>query len=374
MVWSMGVMSNLYPDSPIKFPCSAYSVPMNLAAGVGYWDTDPQSMGEDFHMYLKCFFSTHGKLKVHTIYSPASCCNVQGSTWFGGVMDRYQQSKRHMWGCLDFGYTVRRALFSMIAPNYDAPNNVVQRVPVMTTHYAFDFKHMSSKLFPLIHRVLEAHIVMGQVFFIVLTSTLLIPTGDKPTALASLFWSSLSTRGVHPYVELAVNIGAWVRFMGIIPFLCSIYYYEKYQHWCGVVRWTQSSLESKQPGTTGISELGKRSVLKSERSMWNLLDWVALPFAGLAYLTIPQMHAQVLQLFTDSLDYVVAGKPQTPDTNYVAIETRDFAAQNSVPIQSRHNLTVDDKSLGARTDSGFYEFDETSFEGKFNPGMWREAV
>jgi len=65
--------------SPVKIPCSAYSLSMDLAMGCGGWDAGPEAVGEDMHMYLKCFFKTQGKVKVITIWSAASQCNVEGS-------------------------------------------------------------------------------------------------------------------------------------------------------------------------------------------------------------------------------------------------------------------------------------------------------
>ena len=40
---------------------------MTLVESVGGWDTDPGSIGEDMHMYLKCFFHLSGNLQVQII-------------------------------------------------------------------------------------------------------------------------------------------------------------------------------------------------------------------------------------------------------------------------------------------------------------------
>ena len=78
MFWSIGVMSNLYHDSPVKIPCSAYSVSMTLAISVNFWDAGAEAIGEDLHMYLKCFFATKGHVIMKSIFSPASQCNIEG--------------------------------------------------------------------------------------------------------------------------------------------------------------------------------------------------------------------------------------------------------------------------------------------------------
>jgi hypothetical protein len=350
MSWSIAAMSNLYPNSTIKFPMSAYSLPMTLAAGVGFWDTDSLAMGEDFHMYLKCLFSSYGRLKVHTIYSPASCCNIQSDGWWKTLRDRYTQAKRHMWGCLDFGYALRRTVYNLIAPGYDAPSNQVQQIPLITP---IDISIFSSILISLYHRLLEAQMVMGQVFLMVILTSLFIPRGDNPLGLASAFWSQFSIRGVHPYVELVLMLGDWVRLIGAIPMITGIIFYERYQRWVGVNRWVHSLQEQLHPGSgMGVSNLGRRSNLMSRRTMWNLFDWVALPICGFFFLSLPQLHAQVLQIFTDSLDYVVSRKPVTE------------------PNISR---IVSDKTTGSRADSGFYEFDDLELkDGRISPSMWKE--
>lgn len=56
VLWSIAVISNMYPSSAVKIPCSAYSVSMALAEKVKFWDSGPDAIGEDLHMYLKCFF------------------------------------------------------------------------------------------------------------------------------------------------------------------------------------------------------------------------------------------------------------------------------------------------------------------------------
>lgn len=185
MLWSAGVMSNLYDSSPIKFPCSAYSLPLSLVHAVGYWDTDAHAIGEDMHMFLKCFFATSGQLEVKTIYSPASQCNVEGTWWGDGIAARYGQAKRHMWGCLDSGYVLRRSLFGLLAPGYDSVEGgeivKVDRVPLeRPPHQLFELP--LDKLLTLVHRSLEAHVFMVCFFvfpFCMLQETKHITTGTR---------------------------------------------------------------------------------------------------------------------------------------------------------------------------------------------------
>ncbi|KAK9312344.1 hypothetical protein V1524DRAFT_439590 [Lipomyces starkeyi] len=85
---------------------------MTLARYVDFWDTGREAIGEDLHMYLKCFFQTGGRLD--TIYSPASHCNVEHGAmtpdmsidqrWLLSSQARFKLACRHMWGIIDSGY------------------------------------------------------------------------------------------------------------------------------------------------------------------------------------------------------------------------------------------------------------------------------
>ncbi|KAJ3163617.1 hypothetical protein HDU86_000200 [Geranomyces michiganensis] len=357
MFWSIGVISNLYPSSSVKIPCSAYSVSMDLAQAVNFWDAGPEAIGEDMHMYLKCFFATEGRVIVKSIFSPASGCNVEGSGsglsgWVSGMNARYDQAKRHLWGSLDTGYSLRRILMSFIAPNYEA---TIPLKNLATTKYGK--QEVSSKLryspfliLELVHRLLESHILMGHLFCMIIISAIILPIRSSFSyPLATYFWGYLSNEPVHPYVEAALNISFWIRMSIVIPNVIMIWYYEKYHQWCGFERWAlqeqqmaeQQALASSRslssvPGPVRIDSaldlsaeskkraaviapshahlrvqhLGKRPQLASARTSRHLADWFTIPVAGFLFYVMPQFHAQITHLFTDRLDYKVAAKPQ----------------------------------------------------------------
>lgn len=156
-------MSHIFEGSPIKFPCSAYSLSLKLARNVGFWDSGTDSIGEDMHMYLKCFFSTYGQVIVKTILSPASQCNVEGSNYLDSIGARYTQSKRHMWGSLDVAYVLRRTFFGIFKPGFDLAESgeVIQvpMAPVLKSNNQF-LSLPLSKVLILFLRLLEAHIIM----------------------------------------------------------------------------------------------------------------------------------------------------------------------------------------------------------------------
>lgn len=116
--WCGAGLSGLYKGSSVMIPTSVYSIAMTLAGQVGGWDTGPESIGEDMHMYLKCYFKTRGQVKTKIIYSPASQSNVSSDTKglrgaFDNIRGRYKQALRHMWGSLDSGYAVQKGFDSL---------------------------------------------------------------------------------------------------------------------------------------------------------------------------------------------------------------------------------------------------------------------
>lgn len=119
IMWASVGIGGIYPSSLVKVPTSAYSVSIGLATHVGFWDTGPEAIGEDMHMYCKSLLDTRGHLHVETIYSPASQCNVigprfQGQTkvqrFIGDSQARWTQGVRHLWGSLDTSYVWTRFL------------------------------------------------------------------------------------------------------------------------------------------------------------------------------------------------------------------------------------------------------------------------
>lgn len=115
ILWCAAGMSGMYASSTVAPPTSVYSLPLELVDRVGGWDCDNEAIGEDLHMYLKCFFALNGNLTVRTVLSPVSQTNVTGGGrdkgYKGLSMDmkaRYKQALRHMWGALDTGFALRK--------------------------------------------------------------------------------------------------------------------------------------------------------------------------------------------------------------------------------------------------------------------------
>lgn len=347
---------------------------MRLASAVGLWDVDPNSIGEDFHMYIKTFFSTHGEVQVKPIYSPASCCNVQGTGFLGGMTARSIQAKRHLWGALDLGYTIRRAIFGLFAPTFDAPNDVLQRIPFMNEHSSFDFYRLLSQLLPFFYRVLECHVFIGQILVLLVISKNILPHGGN----SSIFWSFFfAEENLHPYVVLAVSIGGWIQAITTPLYILGVYYYESYQHWVGVKRWDLSYREQFNPGTgEKVKPLGIRSKLQSKRGLLNYLEWVCIPLVGLLFMAVPQLEVHISQMWTNKLTYVVAAKPQHAEKTSGKREAGPIVQPLTVasvtpPMLSRLEV----KPIQDRGDSGFFEFNGSTqgSEEEFHPDMWSKT-
>jgi hypothetical protein len=328
--WSMSVMTNYNPKSPIKIPCSAYSMPAHLIHDVDYWDVDASGMAEDMHMFLKSYFATHGKLNVVSVYSPASHFDVQGNSYWSSVKDRVVQSSRHMWACSEIGYTLRRCIFGVFAPGFDMKNNKLIRASTISIqeHQTLSLSSVKS----VIHRISEAHMFMGHVLLVTIMSVVLQNGYD-----------------MHPYVSYAMWVGGWVRFFHA-PFVAlQLSSYERYYQWNAVDKW-------EQQGKNGVFNLGKRSIMKSKkRGIKRYFEWALLPVVTLVFFVIPSIIASVKQLFTEFYDYKVASKPIISNSTEEMVEIIAHDTRKSV----------------RGVDSGFFEFQPDDNQRNLAPGMWK---
>ena len=59
-------------------------------------------------MFLKCFFATHGDLKLIPVYLPTSLDAVEGETVLETLAHYFRQQVRHSWGAEDVGYIIQQ--------------------------------------------------------------------------------------------------------------------------------------------------------------------------------------------------------------------------------------------------------------------------
>jgi len=68
------------------FPLSNYSLTYSLSKKIGFWDTVPDAIGEDFHTTMKAFWKTGGDAYTVPIFTPFNQINIQtGKNYFADI-------------------------------------------------------------------------------------------------------------------------------------------------------------------------------------------------------------------------------------------------------------------------------------------------
>lgn len=87
---------------------STYSMPLELAHRVGYWD--PDVICEDSRICFKVLQHVGARAKVLPIYLPVLCDAAEGATPWATVVAHYQMIRRWAWGATDVPYVMRGIL------------------------------------------------------------------------------------------------------------------------------------------------------------------------------------------------------------------------------------------------------------------------
>ncbi|KAI0013394.1 glycosyl transferase family group 2-domain-containing protein [Xylariaceae sp. FL0662B] len=316
ILWAGAGLSGLYQGSTIAPPTSVYSMSLALVDRVGGWDCDSEAIGEDLHMYLKCFFALNGNLTVRTIHSPVSQSNVKGDGGKGAgriyndMCARYKQALRHMWGALDTGFALRkfvelwqerkhtsRAFRPLhVALNNPSDSYITQTQLDMNPEQPLEsgiFSDVVSdtlkepdwqRIIALFHRLFEAHFLPLQMTILVITSTLYMwvtEGGSDPHELAWLF-----------------NLCNFLRTAGFMEVACMLFLYERFHKVCVSTR----EREMREAGLAKGMCFSHRQVKK------NCVDYVMVPLVAPLYGAIPGAHAQIMHFFTLDLVYTVSKK------------------------------------------------------------------
>ncbi|KAH7171158.1 glycosyl transferase family group 2-domain-containing protein [Dactylonectria macrodidyma] len=316
VVWAAAGMSGLYPGSSIAPPTSVYSLPLDLIDRVGGWDCDGEAIGEDLHMYIKCFFALNGNLTSRVINCPVSQSNVTGgggSGWRGAFADinaRYKQALRHMWGALDTGFAMRKLvemwlerkhtsrayqplhcthangadlfiLENRLGDNADQPreNGIFSDITKDTIKEPH-WEHV----FYMVHRIFEAHFLPVHMAILVIASTIYVKVAEGKEDPQNLAW-----------------IFNWCNVIRILGFLqISIYLvmYESF-HCVGVAAREKCMVKA---GLADGMDFSRRSLRK------NWKDYIMVPLVAPLYGTIPSAQALICQLWNQDLVYTVSKK------------------------------------------------------------------
>lgn len=85
--------SNLFSLWNTSFPLSNYSLSFKLAKRIGFWDTCPDAIGEDFHTTIKAFTKTRGEVRTVNIFTPFNQLNIRtGRGTFADLAARFWQA------------------------------------------------------------------------------------------------------------------------------------------------------------------------------------------------------------------------------------------------------------------------------------------
>ncbi len=89
-------------------PMSSYSMSLRLLDGAGFWDGDV--IADEWHMYIKAFFSRGAEVKVERVFLPFLAQATTGDGLWDAIKNRYLQTLRHAWGSKEVGFTVAKML------------------------------------------------------------------------------------------------------------------------------------------------------------------------------------------------------------------------------------------------------------------------
>ncbi|KAF4342116.1 hypothetical protein FBEOM_3946 [Fusarium beomiforme] len=324
ILWGAAGMSGLYPGSSISPPTSVYSLPLDLIDRVGGWDCGSEAIGEDLHMYIKCFFALNGNLTSRVIYSPVSQSNVTGG---GGLLKdthaRYNQALRHMWGALDTGFALRKLVqlwqdrkqtsrayqplhytlsdaddlvipenypsYEHSGPSYD--NGIfssIHRETVQQPHW--------ENVFYILHRLFEAHFLPVHMAILVLSSALYVKLtegNEDPRDMDWIFsWCNLIR--IYGFFQIGVYVSLYESF-----------------HQVGVA---SREREMVKAGLADRMDFSRRSL----KNNWH--DYFAIPIVAPLYGTIPSAQALICQLWAQDLVYTVSKKATRREIPVVKVD------------------------------------------------------
>ncbi|KAI9873753.1 MAG: hypothetical protein M1830_010630 [Pleopsidium flavum] len=313
ILWCGAGLSGLYKNSAICIPTSVYSISLLLAERVGGWDTGPEAIGEDLHMYLKCYFATAGKLAIQIVYSPASQCNVSSDAkgyrgWVESGRARYRQALRHMWGALDTGYAIEKgwtlwwrkgdnimvdwppAPENLDGSDWDSASDMTypSSTPLSKAAHTANVQYDSLNLFILFHRLFEAHFLPTHLTILLLSSA--IYSLFTPVAL------------IAPTLLWAFDFTSTLRLLGFLCMMFFFWLYESYHYTCVQAR----EDEMRRAGLYEQMQGG----FTYRHWRWNMLDYFIFPVSGTVFGSIPAIVAEMCHFYTSRLTYRVSKKPQ----------------------------------------------------------------
>ena len=289
-------------ENGVAIPTSVYTVPLPLVNLVHGWDSDANAIGEDMHMMLKCYYAANGRLAIESIPSPASQCNISTDNtgirgWLENHRARYFQALRHMWGCLDSGYAVRK--WSDIGKTQASSTNGFSlprhsQLELKLAHYHLhggNARKLTWRNIKLFIRIFEAHFVPVHLPLITVASTVYTNFGPFLTQ-----WQ---------YLTLILDVTAYIRAFGFVAMLLYFFVcYEAFHSACVDAR----EAEMRRAGL--FEEMEQSFSRRNRHHPQTWLDYLLFPVSGLIYGSVPLAHAAFAHFWSDRLHYRVSSKPK----------------------------------------------------------------
>ncbi len=324
--WAGAGISTMYAQSSVCIPTSVYSMPLSLLEYVGGWDSDARAIGEDMHMFLKCYFALDGNLRPKVIYAAASQCNVCSELagirgYHDGIRVRYQQAKRHMWGMLDTGFAVELAA-GMVTSRLKwwtrniatVTTSIMRRRVRRQSNRVEHAEHIVRRTVPrwrLPQDTFEPHMRIQKrrtmTVFLRLWEAHMIPLH-----LALVLTISGLYKAVHPdshipmMLNTSLDICSVLRLLGFLIMMAFLYRYNRYHRLCLRLRIEDAQLARGEGVSWGEN-------ISSHRSAIGMHEAVLFPLGGLLFGALPALQATVMHVFTTQLHYVVSAKPLSKD-------------------------------------------------------------
>jgi hypothetical protein len=101
-------LSRLSRKRRVLFSQSTYSLSLRMAHDAGYWDRDV--IPEDWHMFLKCFYSLGGTVEVEPIFLPVGNDGALSRGYRATFANQYLQVRRWAWGAVDIAYAAKQSV------------------------------------------------------------------------------------------------------------------------------------------------------------------------------------------------------------------------------------------------------------------------
>ncbi|HAU99305.1 MAG: hypothetical protein UX04_C0002G0182 [Microgenomates group bacterium GW2011_GWF2_45_18] len=105
---------------------STYSLSLQLADEVGYWDTDV--IPEDYRLFFKTYFAKKGDLEVLPLFIPVYADCAESTGFWPTMANQYEQIKRWAWGVSDDAYIIRQWILAKNIPFWDKTIRVFKTV------------------------------------------------------------------------------------------------------------------------------------------------------------------------------------------------------------------------------------------------------